>query len=173
MNPDDFFWHKNVDIEGSYISPKNRIGYCSNLTHRGNLNLKQYRNHKCEEKQCPYFIRNMLNPYWERYDKRKQWLKSKRKSKKEAKLRKKNLLSIAREVYPTNQKFAFVRVDFENNCYFIYYVSLKKTLISEEITRQIKYKAKIFEPICYKAIHTSKEDKIKIIEKVMKETDDR
>ena len=40
-----------------YTVQKNIVGYCRYNLHRGKLNVKLLREHKCLEKQCPFFDR--------------------------------------------------------------------------------------------------------------------
>lgn len=46
------------------------IGYCRHNMHRGNMTHKMVKQHRCLEKQCPYFIK-IDHPYWDRKEKLK------------------------------------------------------------------------------------------------------
>ena len=41
------------------------LGVCLNWDHPGMIGRSVARNHNCNGKNCPYFVKNELNPYWE------------------------------------------------------------------------------------------------------------
>ena len=67
-----------------YTVQKNIVGYCRYNLHRGKLNVKLLREHKCLEKQCPFFDRYEESPYWDKVARAKEE-KARRKREKAAK----------------------------------------------------------------------------------------
>ena len=51
--------------------PSNAVGRCVHNKHRGLLSLRNMKNHKCEQKSCPFFIPLKDHPYWQDKDKKK------------------------------------------------------------------------------------------------------
>ena len=51
--------------------PRNAIARCTNRKHAGLLSLNNIKNHKCEAKQCRYFIPLTDHPYWKEKEKKK------------------------------------------------------------------------------------------------------
>ena len=45
-------------------------GICTNKKHHGLLSLRNMKNHKCESKQCKWFVKIPDHPYWEQKEKK-------------------------------------------------------------------------------------------------------
>lgn len=46
-------------------------GICTNKKHHGLLSLRNMKNHKCESKQCKWFVKIPDHPYWQQKEKKK------------------------------------------------------------------------------------------------------
>ena len=164
-----------ADIEHDFLAPEYRIGYCNHYKHHGPLSINTYRQHKCKEKQCPYFVKNKNHPHWIKKQKQKEKSDAYREKNKEIKDNKKLLIKLASSVCPMNKDFVYTRVDFSNNCYFIYFCGYNKNnLVSKEANKKILKLARennICAPICFKSIHTNRATKRQIIDKIIKEND--
>ena len=44
--------------------PSKAVARCVNYKHSGLLSLRNMKNHRCEEKQCPFFIPLKDHQYW-------------------------------------------------------------------------------------------------------------
>lgn len=51
--------------------PRNATARCTHKAHYGLLSYRNMKLHRCEEKQCPYFIPLKDHPYWQDKDKKK------------------------------------------------------------------------------------------------------
>ena len=46
------------------------VGFCTNYLHYGRLSLKNMKNHKCLDKNCPYLIPFNQHQFWQDRDKK-------------------------------------------------------------------------------------------------------
>lgn len=72
-----------TDIYGNPISDSHKLGYCHHKNHIGYLSHKLIVEHKCTQKECPFFHKYESHPFWQEKELRK-------KVKKDAKHRKNN-----------------------------------------------------------------------------------
>lgn len=60
-------------------SSKKACGFCHSNKHKGYLSVKNMKQHKCLQKQCPMFEKYPDHPYWAQ----KAAIKAKKKARKE------------------------------------------------------------------------------------------
>lgn len=48
-----------------------RCAFCKNPIHYGYLSVRNMKNHKCESKQCKWFVKIPDHPYWQQKEKKK------------------------------------------------------------------------------------------------------
>lgn len=72
------FWHPYRYIDKVYRDNDTPCGYCHCDAHRGWLNVKLMKSHKCITKQCQFFEKYEKHEYWQKQEKRKQLRKQKK-----------------------------------------------------------------------------------------------
>lgn len=65
------YMHPNKYIDGQYRN-ENPCGYCHCLRHKGRLNVKLVKQHKCVQKTCPYFEKYKEHGYWRDLERQRQ-----------------------------------------------------------------------------------------------------
>ena len=114
-----------------YTVQKNIVGYCRYNLHRGKLNVKLLREHKCLEKQCPFFDKYEESPYWDKVARAKEKKAQRKREKAAQKQREREEAAFFEELKILFQSYAdeagytmqIVRVHGFQAYIYVYYVS--------------------------------------------------
>ena len=129
-----------------YTVQKNIVGYCRYNLHPGKLNIKLFLEHKCLQKECPFFLKYEESPYWDQVARAKEKKAQRKQEKAEQKQREREEAAFFEELKILFQSYAddagyimqIVRVQGFQSYIYVYYVSENRFADGNRFKRFLK-----------------------------------